>query len=334
MPKLYEITGIGNAIVDVIAHGTDAFLQEHNITKGGMSLIDEAYCKTLYANLTNPTQTSGGSAANTIAGFASFGGKSAFIGKVADDALGAVFAQDIRGLSVHFNTPALQGGASTARCMIIVTPDAQRSMSTFLGASIEFAENDVDETLIANSDIIYLEGYLFDKDVAKQAYKKASHAAKKAGTKVALTLSDSFCVARHRDDFKNLIASEVDIVFANEAEILSLYETDNFDDAVNAIRGKCDIAAITRSEKGSVIVTADETLEIQAQPVAKVVDTTGAGDQYAAGFLFGYVRGMDLKTCGALGSLAAAEVISHLGPRPEISLATLAQQQLGIKLAA
>jgi sugar/nucleoside kinase (ribokinase family) len=222
----------------------------------------------------------------------------------------------------------LKGGAETARCLIIVTPDAQRSMNTYLGACTEFSETDVDESVIAQSAIIYLEGYLFDKDAAKRAYLKATKAAHKNDTKVALSLSDSFCVNRHRADFQSFIKNDVDILFANEDELMALHESTRFDLAVNALRGQCDIVAVTRSEKGSVIITSDQTIEIPAHPVSKIVDTTGAGDQYAAGFLFGLARGMDLAKCGALGSLAASEVISHVGPRPLVSLADLAKSIL------
>lgn len=334
MTKTYELTGLGNAIVDVIAKADDSFLKDYEITKGAMTLIDEARAKGLYDAIGPAHEVSGGSAANTLAGFASFGGKAAFMGKVANDQLGGIFAHDMQNGGVHFTTPRLENGPETARCMIVVTPDAQRSMNTFLGASVEFSETDVDEALIADSKTIYLEGYLFDKDAAKKAYYKATAAARKSDTKVALTLSDSFCVERHRADFLKLIESEVDILFANEAEILSLFQTTSFDEAAKAIRGKCEIAALTRSEKGSLILTADDAHEIKAQPIDKVIDTTGAGDQYAAGFLFGHARGMDLARCGALGSLAAAEVISHVGPRPETSLAELAAKKLGIKQAA
>lgn len=334
MTKQFELTGLGNAIVDVIARADDTFLEDYGIIKGAMNLIDVTRARGLYDALGVAHEVSGGSAANTMAGFASFGGRGAYLGKVADDQLGEIFAHDMRSGGVHFATPPLKNGPETARSMIVVTPDAQRSMNTYLGACVEFSEADVDETVIANSGMIYLEGYLFDKDEAKKAFRKATRLAHAAGGKVSLTLSDSFCVERHRDDFLALIENETDILFANENEILALYRTQSFDDAVSAVRGKCAITVITRSEHGSVIVTPDETIGIAIQPVAKVEDTTGAGDQYAAGFLFGLARGMDLPVCGALGSLAAAEVISHVGPRPETSLAKLAQTRLGLKVAA
>ena len=334
MTKTYQLTGIGNAIVDVIAKAGDDFLRDYDIVKGAMSLIDEKRADGLYDALGVAHQVSGGSVANSMAGFASFGGKGAYMGKVADDELGEVFAHDLRNAGIHFVTQPLKGGAGTARCMIVVTPDAQRSMSTYLGACTEFTEIDVDTDLIANSDAIYLEGYLFDKDAAKKAYLKATGHARKSGTKVALTLSDSFCVERHRDDFLKLITDETDILFANENEILTLYQTKSFDDAVKAVRGKCEVAIITRSEKGSVIITADSTYEVNPHTVDTVMDTTGAGDLYAAGFLYGYTHGQHLAMCGSLGSLAAAEVIGHVGARPETSLAKMAQKHLGIKSAA
>lgn len=328
MTNRYELTGLGNAIVDVIATGTDDFLRAQGIIKGAMNLVDDQRSRTLYDAIGVAREVSGGSAANTMAGFASFGGVGAYMGKVAADQLGEIFAHDMKAGGVHFATAPLKNGPETARCMIIVTDDAQRSMNTYLGACVEFDENDVDETLIRASSIIYLEGYLFDRDTAKRAYMKASHVAHSAGGQVALSLSDSFCVDRHRDDFKRLVEQETDILFANEAEIKALYQVKTFEEAVEAVRGSCDLAAITRSEKGSVIVAGDKTIEIKAHKHGKVVDTTGAGDQYAAGFLFGIARNMDLKMCGALGSLAAGEVISHVGPRPETLLAELAKSLL------
>jgi sugar/nucleoside kinase (ribokinase family) len=333
MTKKYHLTGIGNAIVDVIAPGTDAFLEAHGITKGGMTLIDEERTRTLYNAMGKATEVSGGSAANTMAGFASFGGKGAYLGKVADDQLGGIFAHDMNAGGIHFSTPPLKGGPETARCLILVTPDAQRSMSTYLGACVEFGEDDVDDALIADSEMIYLEGYLFDKDAAKDAYLKATHIAQKNETKVALTLSDSFCVERHRVPFQRLVKDKVDILFANEAEILALYQHQRVEEAVGAIRGHCDIVVVTRGEKGSLILTPDKMITVPAHPVAHLVDTTGAGDQYAAGFLYGLSRNLSMEDCGRLGSLAAAEVISHIGPRPETSLADLAQQELGISRA-
>ncbi len=325
MSKKYELTGLGNAIVDVIAPGTDEFLSEQGIVKGAMNLIDENRAKTLYSAIGPAHEVSGGSAGNTMAGFASLGGKGAYLGKVADDQLGAIFAHDMKASGIDFHYTPLKNGPETARCMIVVTPDAQRSMNTYLGACVEFSEADVDEKVIADSKVIYLEGYLFDKPTAKQAYLKATKAAHEAGTDVALTLSDSFCVERHRTDFQKLVENDTDILFANEAEIIALYQAPNLDVALEQVRPHCRIIAVTRSEKGCVIINGGETLEVPAHPVAKVVDTTGAGDQFAAGFLFGLVRGYDLYQCGELGCLAASEVISHVGPRPETALAQLAK---------
>jgi sugar/nucleoside kinase (ribokinase family) len=269
---------------------------------------------------------SGGSAGNTMAGIASLGGKGAYIGKVAEDQLGRVFAHDMRATGVRFETAPLQGGAPTARSLILVTPDAQRTMNTFLGACIELGPEDIDRTVIEAAQVTYLEGYLFDPPRAKAAFQKAAEIAHAAGRKVSLTLSDAFCVERYRGEFRALIEGHVDILFANEAEITALYETKDFDQALAAARGKCEIAALTRSERGSYVVTAEKTESVPAVKVAKLVDTTGAGDLYASGFLFGLTHGRDLVTCGRLGSLAAAEVIAHYGARPEASLKTLAKE--------
>lgn len=322
----FDLTTIGNALVDVLSLATEDYIAaqaaSHGMQKGSMNLIEQPRALELYAAMSDRTEMSGGSAGNTIAGFASFGGKGAYIGKVAGDDLGRVFTGDMTKMGVHFaTTPLPAGGTATGRCMILVTPDGQRTMNTFLGAAVEFNKNDVDESVIAQSQVTYLEGYLFDKDPAKEAYRFAAATARKAGRRASLTLSDSFCVDRHRDDFRDLVKNHTDILFANEAEIISLYQTADFDAAVAAVRGQCEIAVLTRSEKGSVIVTADKTVEVKAEPIAKLVDTTGAGDQYAAGFLYGFTQGMDLAACGRLGSMAAAEVIGHMGPRPAMSYA-------------
>lgn len=321
----FDVTGIGNAIVDVIAPCEDAFLKEMNIERGAMTLIDQARARELYAAMGPATEVSGGSAANTMAGFASFGGKGTYLGLVANDQLGDVFAHDAQAIGLTYRTPRYTLGLETARCYIFVTPDGERSMNTFLGASSEFSEDQIDEDFIANSAITYMEGYLFDKDPAKAGFKKAAQIAHRADRQVALTLSDSFCVHRHRDDFIDLIQKDIDILFANEDELMALYETDTFEEAVEMVRGQCAIAAVTRSEKGSVIIRGGETVTINAEPVSKVVDTTGAGDQYAAGFLFGLTQQRNLADCGRLGSKAAAEVISHIGPRPQMSYAALDQ---------
>ena len=292
-------------------------------TKGGMTLIDADGATSLYGDMAPGIEMSGGSAANTIAGAASLGARAAYIGKVRNDQLGEVFAHDIRAIGVHYDTPLAEAGPPTARCLILVTPDAQRSMNTFLGASQELGPDDVDAALVAAATITYLEGYLWDPVHAKAAFRKAMDIAHGAGRQVAMTLSDSFCVDRYRQEFRELVDHQIDILFANEDEIKSLYEVDDFDDALQAVRGKCDIVALTRSEKGSVILTGDEVHVIDAAPVAKVVDTTGAGDLFAAGFLYGITNGLGPAESAGIGGRAAAEVISHMGARPEIDLKTL-----------
>jgi sugar/nucleoside kinase (ribokinase family) len=320
----YDLVAIGTALVDVSAKATDEFIasqEPKGMKRGAMSLIDERRAVELYAAMGAGVETSGGSAGNTMAGFASFGGKGAFIGKVADDQLGNVFRHDMKAMGVHFTTQPLIVGSQTGRCLILVTPDAERTMNTFLGAGTELSEADVDADLIASSKITFLEGYLFDPPQAKKAFYKAVEIARGAGRKVSLTLSDPFCVERHRADFRDLVEKHVDILFANEHEIMSLYQVGSFDEAVKAVSNHCEIAALTRSAKGSTIVSGGKTVDVAASPVAKPVDSTGAGDQYAAGFLYGYTQGRDLATCGRLGSLAAAEVISHVGPRPAMNYA-------------
>ncbi len=321
----FDVVGLGNAIVDVIAPVEDGFLEQWDIRKNGMTLIDEERANAL-TEAADGQELSGGSGANTIAGLASFGAKAAYVGKVADDRLGRVFQTDMRDLGIQFDTPPLNQGPATARSIIFVTPDGARSMNTYLGASVMFSPTDVDEAAVRDSAILYLEGYLFDKDEAKAAFVHASEIAAAAGRKVALTLSDNFCVDRHRESFRHLIRTHVDILFANEAELLSLYETDDFDAAIAALREEAPLAAVTRSEKGSVVIGDGEPLHVAAEPVSHVVDTTGAGDQYAAGFLYGIARGLPLASAARLGHIAAAEVISHYGPRPETSYAKLAEQ--------
>lgn len=325
----YGVVAVGNALVDVISEVSDEFVAQqsadHGMEKGAMTLVEETRAVDLYAQMPNGTETSGGSAANTMAGFASFGGNGAFIGKVADDALGKVFQNDIKSLGVNFETQPLILGASTGRCMILVTPDAQRTMNTFLGASVELSQNDIDPGTIASGQITYLEGYLFDRDQAKSAFIKAAECAHDAGHRIALTLSDPFCVDRHRSDFLRLVENHVDILFANEEEIKSLFMQDNFEDAVSAISEHVEVAAITRGAQGAVIISKGEIIKIDAAPVENVVDTTGAGDQFAAGFLYGFTEGKSLEECGKLGAIAAAEVISHIGPRPLVNLSDLAK---------
>jgi len=324
MPDLYDVAAIGNAIVDVIAPATDAWLLENSLDKGAMMLVDPARSAELYGKMQAAVEASGGSAANTIAGLASFGGKGAFMGKVADDKLGETFAHDMRAIGARFENTPLVGGPATAVSMINVTPDAQRTMCTFLGASVEFSDADVEKDVVEAAKIVYLEGYLFDAEAARRAFAKAAGLAHGAGRMIALTLSDGFVVERHRAGLMGFIETQVDLLFANETEICALFETTDFDAAVAALRPHVKLAAITRSEAGSVILSKGERLKVTAEPVEKVVDTTGAGDQYAAGFMFGLSRGRPLQQCGQLASLAAAEVISHYGPRPQVSLKDLA----------
>lgn len=327
MTASYDVAAIGNAIVDVISPAEDAFLDARGLTKGAMMLIDEAQGVDLYAQMAPGIETSGGSAGNTVAGVASLGGRAAYVGKVADDQLGRVFEHDTRAIGVHFDVPPLSGGPASGRCLINVTPDGQRTMCTYLGASSELSAQDVDPVLIESSAIVYLEGYLFDPSEARRAFAKAAGVARSAGRLIALTLSDAFVVERHREALLQFIEGQVDLVFANEAEIKALFQTQDFDAAMASIRPLSRLAAVTRSEKGSVVATAQDTYEIPAFAVEKVVDTTGAGDQYAAGFLFGLARGRSLPVCGRLGSLCASEVISHYGPRPAVSLQALAAEK-------
>jgi sugar/nucleoside kinase (ribokinase family) len=319
-----DVVAIGNALVDVLSHESHDFLAEHHLTPGAMELVDTARAETLYAAMGPAVEISGGSAANTLVGVTSLGGSSAFIGRVADDELGTVFGHDIRAAGVEFVAKPAVGGEPSGRCLIMVTPDAQRTMNTYLGASAQLGPDDVDRDLIARAQVLYLEGYLWDEPAAKEAYRLAARTAHEAGNRVAFTLSDSFCVDRHRGEFLELVESEVDVLFANESEITSLYEVDEFDDALQRVQHHCEIAALTRSERGAVIVARDEVHVVDAARVDGVVDTTGAGDQFAAGFLYGLTHGYDLGTAARVGALAAGEVISHLGARPATSLAALA----------
>jgi sugar/nucleoside kinase (ribokinase family) len=323
-----DVVGIGNALVDVLSRESDAFLTSQGLTKGAMQLVDERRAGELYAAMGPAMEVSGGSAANTIVGVASFGGRAHYVGKVHDDQLGEVFRHDLTAVGVGYTTAAATTGPSTGRCLIVVTPDAQRTLTTYLGASIHLGPADVDRSLIERAGILYLEGYLFDPPEAQRAFRAAADMAHAAGRKVALTLSDPFCVDRHRAAFRELVERHVDILFANEVEIRSLYKTTDFDTALQQVRRHCAVAALTRSELGSVVVSEDEVHVIDAHPVAEVVDTTGAGDLYAAGFMVGLSRGLDLATCGRLGSLAAAEVISHVGARPQAPLVELAARWL------
>ncbi len=320
-PK-YDVLGIGNAIVDVVAPVDEAFLSRHDMHKGAMALIDTATADALYAAMPPAAETSGGSAANTCAVAAMLGAKVAYLGKVAEDQLGRVFRHDIGAVGVHFPTAPLLGGAPTARCLIMVTPDGQRTMNTYLGACVTFGEADVDTALVADAAVTYLEGYLFDPPEAQAAFRRAAKAAHDAGRQVALSLSDAFCVHRHRAAFRELVNGHVDILFANEAEITALYETNTFAEAAAWARRDVALAALTRSEAGSLIIRGGDTEEVAAAPT-KVVDTTGAGDAYAAGFLAGLTAGKSLAECGRLGSIAAAEVISHYGARPQANVRAL-----------
>ncbi len=325
--KIYDVVGIGNAIVDIIARCDEGFLTKHGLAKGFMRLIDAHEAARLYEAMGPAVERSGGSVANTIAGLASFGAKCGFIGRVAADQFGGIFRHDIRSQGVAYETAPATEGAPTARCLILVTPDGERTMNTFLGASVGFTPDDLDYAMLHAAKVVYLEGYLFDKDEAKAAFRKAAREAKKAGAKVALSLSDAFCVDRHRADFQVLVREGADIVFANEKEITTLYQVNSFEEAADAALHDCEMAVLTRSEAGSVIVGSGETIEIAAWPVAEVVDVTGAGDLYAAGFLYGLTHGASLADCGRLGSFAAAEVIGHIGARPEAPLRKLAEER-------
>jgi sugar/nucleoside kinase (ribokinase family) len=322
----FDVLGIGNAIVDVIARTEEDFLLKQGMHKGAMALIDEARAQAIYAAMGPAIETSGGSAANTIVGLASLGSRSAFIGKVKDDELGRTFAHDIRAAGATFTTSPAADGPSTACCYVLVTPDGERTMNTYLGAAQDLHPADIDADLVAASAVTYLEGYLWDPKNAKDAFVKAAKIAHESERSVALSLSDAFCVDRWRAEFLQLMRSKtVDLIFANEAELRSLYETADFDTALTALRADVSTAVVTRSEKGCVVVSPDGIEAVSAFPVERVVDTTGAGDLFAAGFLSGLARGADDRTCGRLGALAAAEVIGHLGARPEASLRDLAR---------
>jgi sugar/nucleoside kinase (ribokinase family) len=328
--KRFDVLGIGNAIVDILAQSSDEFLKNERVQKGVMTLIDESRAETLFKKMGPSTIMAGGSAANTMAGIANLGGKSAYVGRVFDDQLGAVFSQSMQASGVHYKTPPGIAGAPTACCMIFITPDGQRSMNTYLGASTDLSTDELDEELSKDAAVTYLEGYLFDKTPAQEAFQVSAGYAHKHGNKVALSLSDPFCVNRHRDAFQRLVSEGVDIVFANEDEACALYNREKLEDAIPFFEGACEVAVITRSDKGSLIIADGQKIQVGVDPVAKVVDSTGAGDLYAAGFLFGYTRGLDLKICGQLGSICASEVISHVGPRPQADLKALVKSKLGI----
>lgn len=318
-----DVVGIGNAIVDVLAHCKEEDLTRLNLVKNAMTLIDAETADSLYDQMGPGMEMSGGSAGNTMAGIAALGGKGAYIGKVRDDQLGQVFRHDIRAIGVEFNSAPATAGSPTARCLIFVTPDGDRTMNTFLGACTELGPEDIDEDLIKSAKVTYMEGYLWDRPEAKEAFVKAAKIAHEAGRQVSISLSDSFCVDRHRESFRDLVHNHIDVLFANEDEIKSLYEVETFEEALAEVRKHCKVAALTRGEKGAVIVADNELYEISAEPVAKVVDTTGAGDLFASGFLYGYTQGHELPVCGQLGAICASEVISHMGARPDADLKEL-----------
>jgi sugar/nucleoside kinase (ribokinase family) len=323
----HDVLGIGNAIFDVLVRTDETFLSRHGMTKGSMALIDEARASAIYGDMGPATEMSGGSAANTIVGLASFGARAAYVGKVKDDQIGQLYTHDIRAAGVTFDTRPAANGPATGCSYILVTGEGERTMNTYLGAAQDLTPDDIDPAQIAASRIVYLEGYLWDPASAKQAFVKASDIAHQAGRQVALTLSDSFCVDRYRDEFLGLMRKgTVDLVFANEAELHSLYETSDFDTALTQLRSDIKLGAVTRSEKGCVVVSPEGVIAVPAFPIEQMVDTTGAGDLFAAGFLFGLVRGAGYENAGRLGALAAAEVIQHIGARPQVSLKELAQQ--------
>jgi sugar/nucleoside kinase (ribokinase family) len=325
----YDLVGIGNALVDIVTQSDDAFLAKHGLAKGGMMLIDPDRAAHLYSELAAAKESSGGSCGNTMAGFVSLGGAGAYIGKVRNDQFGDVFRHDMNAIGVSFTTPAVDLGPGTGLCLVMVTPDAQRTMCTFLGAAADLTVADIEADVVKAAQVTYLEGYLFDPPAAQQAFVAAAELAHSADRKVAMTLSDSFCVERHRDAFRAMVEDHVDVLFANETEILTLYEVDKFDDALQAVRGHCEVACLTRSEKGSVVLSGVDMHVIDAEPVDSVLDTTGAGDLFAAGFLYGYTHGRSLAESARIGSVASAEVIGHYGARPETDLAALVKQRLG-----
>ena len=329
MEKTYDVVGIGNAIVDVLVQADDDLIDNFELTKGTMALVDEAQAERLYASVGPGLETSGGSAANTLAGVAQLGGRAGFIGRVRNDQLGGIFTHDIRSVGARFDTPAATEGPSTARCLILVTPDAQRTMCTYLGASVGLDPADLDLDMVAQAKVLYLEGYLWDSDEAKAAFITAAEVARAHGGEVALSLSDAFCVERHRESFQELVDGHVDILFANEMEITALYKANSFEEAADQVRGRCKLAALTRSEQGSVVLNGAGTHSVAPFQLGPLLDTTGAGDLYAAGFLHAYTQGQSVDECGRLGSLCAGQVVTQLGPRPQGSLKQLVAQHLG-----
>ncbi len=324
----YDVVAIGNALVDVIGSVPEDFLAREGVTKGSMTLVDAQRSAHLFSRISETVQTSGGSAANTAYGLASLGGRGGFIGKVAEDDFGRAFGYDLSKVGVGFHPGGVSTTEPTGACIIAVTPDGQRSMSTFLGAASLLEPDDVSRDVVAAGAVLFLEGYLFDRDAAKEAFRIASKYAHEAGRKVALTLSDSFCVDRHRADFMDLILNDIDVLFCNEFELMSLYQTDSYEEALAQLRDDCEFGAVTRDKRGSVVINGHDLVYIEAEPVDHVVDATGAGDMYAAGFLFGFTRGMSIEACGRLGSLSASEVITHVGPRPLVKLDALIPHEL------
>ena len=323
-----DVVGIGNAIVDVLVQTDDVFLTQHGLQKGGMALIDEQQAETLYTASGPGLETSGGSVANTMVGIAQLGGRAGFIGRVRDDQLGGIFSHDIRAVGARFETPAATSGATTARCLIYVTPDAERTMCTFLGASTQLEPEDLDLSMVRDTKVLYLEGYLWDSPAAKRAFIAAAETCRQSGGQVALSLSDGFCVDRHRESFLELINGHVDVLFANDVEIMSLYETDDFETALKQVCGCCTVVALTRGVEGSVVLSGDQRWDIGIFNLGDLVDTTGAGDLYAGGFLYGYTQGESLERCGQLGALCAGQVVTQLGARSQVSLQQLAAAQL------
>ncbi len=328
MTKKYDVVGIGNAIVDILTHTENRFLEDNDLKKSAMTLVEEARSAELYSKMGPARECSGGSGANTCAGVASLGGQAAFTGKVKQDQLGKIFTHDIQSTGVTFTTALAVDGPATATSMIFVTPDGERTMQTYLGACITMDVNDLEEDLIRDAKILYLEGYVWDTPAGREIFQTACAMARQHGTKVSLSLSDPWFVDRHRDDLHSFVRQNVDILLGNEEEATSLFKVNNLYDAVDIIDSICPVAAVTRGAEGSIIAYKNEWHEVAAEPVTKVEDTTGAGDLYAAGFLYGWAQGMDPRACGQLGSIAAAEIISHLGARPEVNLADLVKQKM------
>jgi len=326
----YDVVAIGNAIVDVMSPCENELIEELDLVRGGMTLVDTDRAKELYAAMGPAQEISGGSAANTLAGLSALGAQCAFIGQVADDQLGEVFAHDIRAVGVDFDTPARPGEPPTARCLIFVTPDGQRTMNTYLGATQYLPADALDEEVVADGRILYLEGYLWDPEEPRAAMRRAIEAARGAGRKVAFTLSDAFVIERHGDDFRRLIEEGlIDILFANHVELAALTGEEDFEAGIAALAPQLPVLIVTRSEKGAVALAGGERADVSAEPIEHVVDTTGAGDLFAAGFLFGFVRGRDLETCLSMGALAAREIISHYGARPVADLRQMFEHRFG-----